>query len=59
MKQRPKLHVVTDLVRTTEERAPIPSVHIDPRRITLAGLRFMGEQPHPSQLFEHDEGETL
>ena len=59
MKQRPKLHVVTDLVRTTEERAPIPSVHIDSRRITLARLRFMGEEPHPSQLFERDEEETL
>jgi len=59
MKQRPKLHIVTDLVRTTEERAPMPSVRIDPRRITLARLRFMDEEPHPSQLPGHDEEETL
>ena len=43
-------NVVTDLVRTTGKPAVVPSVHIDKRRITLAGLRFMGEEPHPVQL---------
>ena len=43
-KQRPKLHIVT------EAKAPVPSVFIDKRRITLPGLRFMGEEPHPVQL---------
>ena len=55
MKQRPKLHVVTDLTRFAEERAPIPSVHIDRNRITLPGLRFMGQEPHPLQSFDADE----
>ena len=54
MKQRPKLHVVTDLARSTKERDPIPSVHIDKNRITLPGLRFMGETPHPLQSFPPD-----
>lgn len=54
-KQRIKLHIVTDLVRTTEERAPMPSVNIDKRRITLPGLRFMGEEPHPAQDFSEGD----
>lgn len=41
IKRRPKLHVVT------EAKAPVPSVFIDKRRITLARLRFMGEEPMP------------
>jgi hypothetical protein len=32
----------------------VPSVNIDKSRITLARLRFMGEEPHPSQLFERE-----
>jgi len=28
----------------------VPTVKIDRSRITLARLRFMGEEPHPSQL---------
>jgi hypothetical protein len=64
MKQRPKLHVVTDLAR--QQRAfnvvqtstgLVPSMHIDRNRITLPGLRFMGEEPHPAQLFEREPEE--
>jgi hypothetical protein len=57
VKQRPKLHVVTDLVRTTVDRIPVPAVHIDRNRITLPRFRFMGEEPHPAQLFEHEPEE--
>jgi len=57
MKQRPKLHVVTDLARPTVDRVPVPAVHIDRNRITLPGLRFMGEEPHPAQLFERETEE--
>jgi hypothetical protein len=48
VKQRPKLHVVT------EAKAPVPSVFVDKRRITLAKLRFMGEEPHPAQDFSRE-----
>ena len=34
----------------TRMGAVVPSVKIDRDRITLPGLRFMGEEPHPSQL---------
>lgn len=34
----------------------VPHVHIEKSRITLAGLRFMGEEPHPSQCFDCDCG---
>jgi len=30
----------------------VPSIKVDRDRITLPGLRFMGEEPHPSQLFK-------
>lgn len=51
-RQRPKMHVVTDLVRTTEERAKPPPP--DKPRITLPGLRFMGQELHPAQLASND-----
>ena len=37
------MHVVT------EAKPPVPTVHVDPRRITLAKLRFMGEDPSPQK----------
>jgi len=37
----------------------VPSVKVDRSRITLPGLRFMGDEPHPSQdLRRTDEAET-
>lgn len=33
----------------------MPSVNIDKRRITLPGLRFMGEEPHPAQDFSEGD----
>lgn len=35
----------------------VPSIKIDRDRITLARLRFMGEEPHPAQIFKHGGGE--
>ena len=35
----------------------MPSIKIDRDRITLAKLRFMGEEPHPSQLFLPEGGD--
>jgi hypothetical protein len=29
----------------------VASIHVDKNKITLARLRFMGEEPHPSQMF--------
>ena len=46
-KRRDNDQIDTQSVRTGG--MPI-SVHVDKRRITLPGLRFMGEEPHPAQL---------
>jgi hypothetical protein len=61
MNRKQRMHIVHQrLIEATRvgrppAQQPVPSVAIDRRRITLAGLRFMGEEPHPTQTMEYDD----